>query len=578
LRKFATALALAAYICTLGIGFSPANASPSRDNTSTGGVPYATSFIYPVGVGSSQPTWTPDNSNGYFITQGFNTSCDPSLDQGYYLYGEYFCGHTGVDLASATASSEIHATAAGVVVSAGYNSSYGVMVRIRHFLADGSEVYSQYEHMAYGSLAVYSGEVVAQGQALGLVGATGFATGAHLHFEIKSVDEDGWGYTFGNASLIVGYFDPLPYVAAHQLQPASYITTTGKATQVFPAESDAILSTFLKSYKHYVTVKDKDGLHVRSGPGLKYSVLGTTLSGAKLAYISTKGNWVRVSLPQNVKGWVNVQYLSGYQNWDAKAKTQTPAWPPAGKLVATVDVTGVGLNVRSGAGENHPVVSAVYQHDKVVLLVRTTSWAKVLTSDGTSGWVLRQYLDEPGLPIPTQKHYLLTKPAILHVRAGPGLTFPTTGSLYKGTQLQLVKDTPNWAAVILPGGTTGWVARQYTVAAKSAAKTKGTIKPVVKTTAKTAVTVAAHTTKKVAKAPAKKAPPTKKVLKPTQTTYVTVKASILNIRSGPGQSHPVIAEVRQQTTLQVLALTTNWVKVALPASNINGWVLRRYTL
>ncbi len=578
MRKFATALALAAYICTLGIGFSPANASPSRDNTSTGGVPYATSFIYPVGVASSQPTWTPDNSNGYFITQGFNTSCDPAANQGYYLYGEYFCGHTGVDLASATASSEIHATAAGIVVTAGYNSSYGVMVRIRHFLPDGSEVYSQYEHMAYGSLAVYSGEIVSQGQEIGLVGATGFATGAHLHFEIKSVDEDGWGYTFGNASLIVGYFDPLPYVAAHQLQPASYITTSGHATQVFPAESDAILTTFLKSYQHYVTVKVKDGLHVRSGPSLKSSILGTTLRGAKLAYISTKGNWVQVSLPQKVRGWVNVQYLSGYQNWDAqaKAKTTTSVWPPKGKLVATVDMTGVGLNVRSGAGENHPVLSAVYLHDKVVLLSRTTNWAKVLTSDGTTGWVLRQYLDEPGLPIPTQRHYLLARPAILHVRSGPGLTYPTTGSVYKGTQLQLVKDTPNWAAVILPGGTTGWVARQYTVAAKSAVKAK--VKPPVKTTVKTVVTVAAHTIKAPAKSPAKKAPPARKTLMPAKATYVTVKASILNIRSGPGQSHPIIAEVRQQTTLQVLALTTNWVKVALPASNINGWVLRRYTL
>ncbi|MGH2346930.1 MAG: hypothetical protein ACRDG4_17020, partial [Chloroflexota bacterium] len=76
---------------------------------------------------TSQPTWTPGNSNGYFITQGFNTSCDPTLDQGFYLYGTYFCGHTGVDLASATASSAIHATAAGVVTAAGYNSSYGVM-------------------------------------------------------------------------------------------------------------------------------------------------------------------------------------------------------------------------------------------------------------------------------------------------------------------------------------------------------------------------------------------------------------------------------------------------------------------
>jgi len=297
-----------------------------------------------------------------------------------------------------------------------------------------------------------------------------------------------------------------------------------------------------------------------------------------LAYISTKGSWVQVSLPQKVRGWVNVQYLSGYQNWDAKAKTKTtsPVWPLAGKLVATVDVSGVGLNVRSGAGEDHPVVSAVYQHDKVVLLARTTNWAKVLTSDGTTGWVLRQYLDEPGLPIPTHVRVLLSKPAILHVRSGPGLSYSTTGSVYKGTQLQLVKDTPNWAAVILPGGTSGWVARQYTVPVKSVGK--ATNKPVVKTTAKSAVTVASRTTKHSAKTSAKKVPPAKTVLKPAQATYVTVRASILNIRSGPGQSHPVIAEVRQQTTLQVLALTTNWAKVALPASNINGWVLRRYTL
>ncbi|HVA89694.1 MAG TPA: SH3 domain-containing protein [Chloroflexota bacterium] len=561
MRKLAVILALAAYICGLGFGFSSASASQSLDNTSTGGVPFATSFIYPVGSPNSQPTWDSGNSNGYFITQGFNTSCDPSLNQGYYLYSTYFCGHTGVDLASSTASSVIHATAAGIVVAAGYNAGYGVMARIRHYLPDGSIMYSQYEHMAYGSLAVYTGEIVSQGQELGLVGATGFATGAHLHFEIKSVDEDGWGYTFGNASLIVGYVDPLPFVAAHQVQPASYLVTTGRGAQVFPAESEYILSQFLKSYQHYVTVSTSDGLHLRSGPGLHSPILGTALRGAKLGYVATKGNWIQVSLPQHVRGWVNVKYVAGYQNWDRVTKAGKGQWPPAGSLLATVDVTGIGLNVRSGPGQNHPVLSAIYQHDKVVLLSRTTSWARILTSDGTRGWVLRQYLDEPGLPVRIQAAYLVARVPLLNVRTGPGLSFATSGSVYSGTHMQLVRETPNWVAVVLPGGTTGWVARQFTSPLKVAARQ---VKHVVKLVVKPAINAASITTRKV-------------TLSSSQVVYVTVKASILNIRSGPGQKHPVIAEVRQRTNLQVLALTTNWARVALPASTINGWVLRRYT-
>jgi N-acetylmuramoyl-L-alanine amidase len=159
------------------------------------------------------------------------------------------------------------------------------------------------------------------------------------------------------------------------------------------------------------------------------------------------------------------------------------------------------------------------------------------------------------------------------VRTGPGLTYPTTGSVYSGTKMQLVKDTPHWAAVILPGDTTGWVARQYTAPAKVKAPAKAKVPAHTETFAK----AAAKTTSHPAKAPAHKAP-AKTVIKPGQATFVTVKASYLNIHSGPSQAHPVIAEVRGQTTLQVLALTTNWVKVALPASQINGWVLRRYTL
>ncbi len=547
MRKLATVITLAAYLCGICVRLSPVSASSSRDNASTGGVPFATSFIYPVGAGAIQPTWDPGNGNGYFVTQGFNTSCDPTAGQGFYLYGTYFCGHTGVDLASATASAIVHATAAGIVVEAGYNAGYGVMVRIKHYLPDGSVVYSQYEHMAYGSLAVYAGEIVAQGQELGLVGATGFATGAHLHFEIKTVNEDGWGYTFGNAALIAGYLEPISFVASHKLQPANYITTSGHAVQVFPAESEYLLQHFLHSYKHFVVVSVSDGLHVRSGPGQHSHILGVALRGAKLAYLATKGKWIEVSLPQNVRGWVDRDYVAGYQDWDRLAAARRLAWPPPGP-VATVDLNGVGLNVRSGPGQNHSIVSAVYEHDKVVVLFRTTNWARVLTRDGTRGWVLRRYLDEPGQAPVVHITYLVTTTALLHVRSGPGLSFPATGSVYLGTRMQLVRETPDWAAVILPGGTTGWVARPYTVVA-----------PAVTTTR-----VQGHTNR--AAAPLA-----------VRVRFITVNTPYLNVRSGPGQRHMVIAVVRQRTSLQVLDLTANWAHVALPATRIDGWVLRRLT-
>ena len=128
-------------------------------------IPIATSFVFPVGLVRYSPHGCLRNSNGYFITQGFNTSCDPAAGEGFYLYGLYYCGHTGVDLATQNASAVIHATAAGLVVAAGYNGGYGVMVRIQHLLPDGTTVYSQYEHMAYGSLAVYVGEIVYAGPA-----------------------------------------------------------------------------------------------------------------------------------------------------------------------------------------------------------------------------------------------------------------------------------------------------------------------------------------------------------------------------------------------------------------------------
>ena len=85
--------------------------------------------------------------------------------------------HTGVDLAG-NQGDPIYAIASGTVTAAGYSDAYGYNVTIAH----GNGYGSMYAHMTHYTVSV--GQSVSQGQIIGYVGATGWSTGPHLHFEI----------------------------------------------------------------------------------------------------------------------------------------------------------------------------------------------------------------------------------------------------------------------------------------------------------------------------------------------------------------------------------------------------------
>ncbi|NDG73951.1 MAG: LysM peptidoglycan-binding domain-containing protein [Synechococcaceae bacterium WB8_1B_136] len=86
--------------------------------------------------------------------------------------------HKGIDVAN-NVGTPIHAAKAGQVVSAGWNDGgYGYLVEIRH--DDGTM--TRYAHNS--RILVSSGDVVAQGTVISLMGSTGRSTGPHLHFEI----------------------------------------------------------------------------------------------------------------------------------------------------------------------------------------------------------------------------------------------------------------------------------------------------------------------------------------------------------------------------------------------------------
>jgi murein DD-endopeptidase MepM/ murein hydrolase activator NlpD len=85
--------------------------------------------------------------------------------------------HFGIDL-SAAPGRAVSAAAPGWVVSAGWAASYGILVEVRH---EGG-LTTRYSHLSRA--LCHPGDAVEPGQAVGLVGQTGRATGPHLHFEV----------------------------------------------------------------------------------------------------------------------------------------------------------------------------------------------------------------------------------------------------------------------------------------------------------------------------------------------------------------------------------------------------------
>ncbi|HUR00022.1 MAG TPA: M23 family metallopeptidase [Gemmatimonadaceae bacterium] len=106
------------------------------------------------------------------VSSGFGARFHPIHHQ--------FRAHTGVDFAAAKGT-RVLAVADGHVVSAGVRGGYGNAVEIKH----GGGVVTLYAHLSAFAGGLRAGSRVRQGEPIGYVGATGWATGPHLHYEFK---------------------------------------------------------------------------------------------------------------------------------------------------------------------------------------------------------------------------------------------------------------------------------------------------------------------------------------------------------------------------------------------------------
>ena len=152
------------------------------------------------------------------ISSGFSMRFHPILQK--------WRAHLGTDFAASTGT-PARTVGDGVVEFAGVQNGYGNVVFVKH--RNNRE--TVYAHLS--KINVQRGQSVSQGQTIGLVGSTGWATGPHLHFEVRvnGVQQDPMAAAQQSETVAVPtaalpLFKQLASGAKVQLQAAASINQT----------------------------------------------------------------------------------------------------------------------------------------------------------------------------------------------------------------------------------------------------------------------------------------------------------------------------------------------------------------
>lgn len=153
-------------------------------------IPFEQATLPKSGIGGATKKWDP---NTYVTTElgpaerYVGKLVWPTKDRGYLSskFGRRWLSfHEGIDIAAATGT-PIYAAHDGTVVYSGNGlSGYGNTIVVR-----GQDLLTVYAHNHRNR--VRKGERVRAGERIGDIGATGKATGPHLHFEVRIRDKNG---------------------------------------------------------------------------------------------------------------------------------------------------------------------------------------------------------------------------------------------------------------------------------------------------------------------------------------------------------------------------------------------------
>jgi SH3-like domain-containing protein len=110
------------------------------------------------------------------------------------------------------------------------------------------------------------------------------------------------------------------------------------------------------------------------------------------------------------------------------------------------------VNLRSGAGTQHPATWVLGRGYPLKVIGSTGSWLKVVDFENDKGWVHRPLTDR------TPHHVVKVK--IANMRSGPSTGSKIIAKLAYGDVLKTLKHSGSWVKLQREGGLRGWVANR----------------------------------------------------------------------------------------------------------------------
>ena len=188
-------------------------------------------------------------------------------------------------------------------------------------------------------------------------------------------------------------------------------------------------------------------------------------------------------------------------------------------------VTASALNVRSGPSTKYNKVGTVYKNNTLTILDESNKWYKVKLSNGKTGWVSGQYINKTTTKpatTPSVTGKKKVKASSLNVRSGPSTKDKIIGSLKKGAIVEVTGTKGDWT-IIKYNGKTAYVSSAYLVNVSTSTPT-----------------------------------PTKPTPAPSVTGKKKVKASSLNVRSGPSTKDKIIGSLKKGAVVEVTGTKGDW--------------------